>query len=395
LLYILRQVISGFTMVKETKGSHKYSVSFALIDQSRPSPATAVFLIWFCNTVDGLHMKFKVGDILRIEKARVQQFNGFPQLVAKDSNASVAIFHRVEDSITGAPTCPLSPLPVVNTAVDADGAPTGSAANRAPFVDEAWETTSFGVFDTNSGRISKAAKKGMLPSSADRPPLLWPEEVAKLYSTHAWARTYFRNHSFSEAESGVYNSSLHSLQTFIHQAHKSPLYAQMQPVVEVGHVQPHGTDGQRSILMQSGKCDVVCLVTSVARPSDANDHKAGMTIWDGTTNGLYTVASSCLQAVQVALDAPPAYDASVAAGADEAAERAQQTALYLKEVHPRRLLGSAVRVVAEDSKYNAHIGRCRPGMWIRIRNLHAVLDRSGGSTVRADSHICQLGADFA
>lgn len=409
---IFTQVIAGFTMIKESRGSHKYSVSFALVDPSRPSRAGAVFLIWFSNTLDGLHMKFKIGDIIRIEKARVQQFNGFPQLVAKDSNGSVTIFHRGQDPLTCAATHPLAPLPPSGATVDSAGAVAISTGNRVPFVDETWQTTTIGVFDTNSGHLSKKVKQSLPQPSADRPPLLWPEEVARLYSLHAWATDLFRKHSFSEGENGVHNSSLHTLQVFLHHAHNSSQYAQLQPVVEEALGQPYGIEGPRSHPIQNGKCDVVCLVTSVVQPSELNGNRAGMTIWDGTTNGIYTVASSCRQAVQIALDAPVVYESCLAAGADEVELRKQQTDLYLKEVHPRRLLGSAVRVFAEDPKFNAHITRCKPGMWVRIRNLHPVIEPAqttgasssssgtgGGlanaSTVRADSAVCQIGPDFA
>jgi hypothetical protein len=155
---------------------------------------------------------------------------------------------------------------------------------------------------------------------------------------------------------------------------------------------------ERSSIAHSGKCDVVCLVTSVVQPSASTGNRARMTVWDGTTNGTYSVAAVFRQPVQVALDAPAVYDQAFAEQADEMDTQAQLMALYQKEVHPRRLLGSAVRVEAMSDAFNSHISRCKPGMWIRIRNLYAPSSApqsvSSGCTVRGDSHICQLGADF-
>ena len=378
-------------MPKPCRGSHKYSVSFTMIDPSIPSPSGSIALVWFCNSIDGLHMKYKVGDIIRIENTRVDEFNGFPQLVAKDSNCNVTIFHRRSDPITGSPVVPLTPTP--------DQLTSGSSSNRKPFKDAAWETTVLGNFDIEQGAMTKKQKADLHPP-VDRPPQLWPEEIKKLNAMYYWAQRVFREHS-SSAEKAAYFCSLHALQTFISTGVNADQYSKLEPTVENLNLSDSGV--HRGNIVVNGKCDVVCLVTSIVYPTSSGDNLARMTIWDGTTNGAYQVVSLYRQPVQVALEAPSVYDNLLAAQATEEAESEQMQQLYQKAVQPRKLLGSAVRIQTLDPSLNAHITRLKPGMWVRIRNLYAILGgvTPGGNTfeprilnnvctVRGDSHICQL-----
>eukprot|EP01032_Pedospumella_encystans_P002416 gene2416-2840_t len=70
-------VICSYTMPKASKGSHKYSVTFSIVDPSI-TLATSVPFVWFCNNLNNLHMNFKVGDIIRIQGAFLQSFNSYP-----------------------------------------------------------------------------------------------------------------------------------------------------------------------------------------------------------------------------------------------------------------------------------------------------------------------------
>ncbi len=65
-----------------------------------------------------------------------------------------------------------------------------------------------------------------------------------------------------------------------------------------------------------------------------------------------------------------------------------------------QFLGSALEARAHDPSLNASLAKFRPGMWVRIRNLH--LDSmpttsSGGAegsavyaSIHADTHVCLL-----
>jgi hypothetical protein len=393
-------MITSFTMPKSTRGSHAYSLSFAIVDPSATSPAGSIFFVWFCNSLSGLSMTFRVGDIIRIEKARVQEFNGFPQLVAKDSNSKVVIFHRKRDELTGAPLFPLSDIPspaeIEPSSIDGRDVVLDAAAGiRAVFMDPAWTTTTLGVSDTNMSKkgLSKQEKQALAPTPPDLHPLMWPQEVIKLRAVHEWSNTFFRDISFSDPQRGVDNTTLHGLQSFIHSSVGSTEYAGLLPPAATGADAAAG----RGALSQNGKCDVVCLVTTSADEGST----ARMTVWDGSTNGTYEAAAAFRQAVQIALDAAGVHDSAAhQPQLQQSALVEQLQALRAKEVHPRRLLGSAVRVEAFNSTVNSHISRCKPGMWIRIRNLYAVPGgvSAGGlahaCTVRGDSHVCQIGPDF-
>jgi hypothetical protein len=241
-------------------------------------------------------MNFRVGDIIRIEKARVQEFNGFPQLVGKDSHSKVVIFHRKRDDLTGAPLFPLSSIP--SGSVDGGDAALDAAAGiRAPFVDPAWNTTPLGVSDTNTSTkgLTKQAKQALAPPPADRHPLMWPQEVAKLHAVHEWSNRFFCEKSFSDPQKGVDNTTLHGLQSFIHSSVGSMEYAGLQPA----SVLAADAGAGRGALQKDGKCDVVCLVTSVVATQATEGSTARMTVWDGTTNGTYEAAAAFRQAVQV------------------------------------------------------------------------------------------------
>ena len=191
----------------------------------------------------------------------------------------------------------------------------------------------------------------------------------------------------------------------------------------------------------SNKCDLVCLVTSVVPASASVDGLARMTVWDGTTNGMYTPSLQLGKAIQVALDAPAVCDsADELAFYQEANRRTEATetsqpahtqsshtsansashvltpldastelgtvlngALLERDHTSRKYAGSAVKILAAEVGANQHIMRCKPGMWIRIRNLYALTNNTGASgaggagisvtaCVKIDSHVCTLDA---
>lgn len=431
-------------MPKACKGSHKYSVTFSIVDPSI-TLSTSVPFVWFCNSLDNLHMNFKVGDIIKIQGGFLQSFNSYPQLVGKDNCTSVTIFHRKDNFLTGWPSEPLTVIPPVQpTEGDDNESDDGrqaraAAAVRLPYMDPAWEVTNLGVADANgTEKMSRKERKALPPPPADRPPLMWPQEIHKLLYLSNWVDRYFTTHSFADStQTATQHVTLHAMQMYLHRAANSQAYDSLLPAAE-----PHPDGAYPAVPMQGGasnKCDLVCLVMSVLPASASVDGLARMTVWDGTTNGMYTPSLQLGKAIQVALDVPAVYDsADELAFYQEANKRTEATeasqaahtqsshvstsssahvltpmdastelgaelnALLERDYATRQYAGSAVKNLAAEVAVNQHITRCKPGMWIRIRNLYALTNNTGPSgagisvtaCVKIDSHVCTLSPKY-
>ena len=184
---------------------------------------------------------------------------------------------------------------------------------------------------------------------------------------------------------------------------------------------------------------------NVIPPSANVDGLARMTVWDGTTNGMYTPSMTVGKTIQVALDAPAIYDtaagalslntadgvpgapiptstsssssSSASSSAPAVPAAVSELETQLKELtgkaySVRKYAGSAVKVMAADATVNQHIMRCKAGMWVRIRNLHALpapavgseqggaaggalgVEQAARACVKADSHVCSLSPKY-
>ena len=296
-------------------------------------------------------------------------------------------------------------------------------------------------------------------SQASRPVLMWEQEIEKLKFTDAWAVNILKTTSLADHIQSIYHTSLHALQTHLHSSVSSPHYKVLQPAADLPPV--HGEFDKANVL-HKGKCDIVCLVMNVLPPTsqaqqrsgntgaNANSSSsssngmtteiAGMSVWDGTTNGLYEVMPFLARAIHTAVEAPSLYDAagstkatmplpalplssssnvssspssSAAAPAlqgigdnsnnsnnnsnsNGSIDLVQKLTLLENNTHtPNKYMGSAVRIRAADASLNQHILRCKPGMWIRIRDLCTNAVTFNGvtnldATVGVSTHVCQL-----
>ena len=200
-------------MPKASKGSHKYSVTFSIVDPSI-TLATSVPFVWFCNNLNNLHMNFKVGDIIRIQGAFLQSFNSYPQLVGKDNCTRVTIFHRKDNFLTGWPSeC------IENGEMESED------RRQAPYL---------GVADANLGdKMSNKERKALPATSVDRPPLMWPQEIHKLLFLYGWVDRYFTTHSFADStQVTTQHVTLHAMQMYLHRAANSQAYDALLPADE-------------------------------------------------------------------------------------------------------------------------------------------------------------------
>ena len=345
-------------------------------------------------------MGFKVGDVIRIERARVQEYNNFPQFIAKDNTCTVTIFHRIEDPYTGLAKYSLLPPPPLKSHDAKDLS--NKALERANFTDPAWDITIIGALNPYATKAERYKLQQKSSSASKRLPKMWPQEIMKLHAVHDWTLELFARASLADPTTNNYHCSLHAVQTHIHTSAGSHDYEHLLPLSDI----PWDADRDRHSALVTGKCDVVALVTSVVDPARAGDGRARMTIWDGTTNGAYEAAASFRNVVNTALHAPNLYDA--AGGSQEGmAQLAQQlTDLRSKSIQTLSLLGSGVRVQVPEIASNSIISRLKPGMWVRIRNLYASVATSmpgqanlkdlllNACMLRFDSHVCPLGPDY-
>jgi len=235
---------------------------------------------------------------------------------------------------------------------------------------------------------------------------MWPQEIHHLLYLMDWVDRYFSTHSFADSSQvATQHLTLHALQLFLHASNNTHAYASLTPAAE-----PSLSSAASHHPMQNNKCDLVCLVMNVMPPSANVDGLARMTVWDGTTNGMYTPSMTVGKAIQVALDAPAIYDTAVetqrlssasdvrvqahvhsttstSSGTSSSSSSSSSSVapapavseletqlkdLAGKAYSVRKYAGSAVKVMAADATVNQHILRCKAGMWIRIRNLYAL-----------------------
>jgi len=472
-------IILGFTTPRPCRGSHKYSLSFTVMDSSLPSVAKGIQLIWFTNDVNGLDMQFRVGDALRCENLHMEVFNNFPQLLGRRESASMNIFQYRERYLSGLPM----PTPPSSGAGDEDPdhahprdtdplRPDGASSSR-PFCDAQWKVVTIGV-DVCAEKKKKSKKKKPKhkaqqaqqreeekekeeeqepPPPPPRKTLMWVQEEDKLRALQRWGKELLLSTSLAEGVGGHY--SLHAVQSHLHSTAGCGNYAHLAPhallalpaAAPMPAQQLAGQEAQEQpldSLVAYGKCDVVCLVVALLPPQTA-DGLAKMAVWDGSTNGFYVAGAEAARKVFLALRAASEYGAE---DDEEASERIalleQQLGLsgnnessssrHRRSVHSSgsssssrsssssdrnggrdapphysvepSYLGSAVLVSASSAVQNLLISRCRVGMWVRIRNLHAFcmglvpLPQQGQpaapapprmeATVNADSYVCQL-----
>lgn len=99
-------------MIKQCKGSHKYSFTFNVIDPFRYIPSMSVPVILFFNHLEDISAdpklsqserrffptnnplelyQMRVGDLVIVENVMLQFFNGFPQLIAKEERSRITV----------------------------------------------------------------------------------------------------------------------------------------------------------------------------------------------------------------------------------------------------------------------------------------------------------------
>jgi hypothetical protein len=393
---------------KRTKGgTHDYHASISVIDASLDSPSSNIVLGWYMSSATGLNLSLKVGDIIRGEKIRVQEFNNFPQLVGNEHKSSLTILHKKECYITGLPlnssqdvSTGTAPLPIDRVTGDPAQNQHLNPYKRALFVDSNWTYCTLGV-DPNVLNRPKHHKNSIDPNQrvkASWSLLLAPREVEIICYAREYSHDLFSRMSLMDVNQGVYHATLHNVQLFMQEADGLTHYASLLPAAEPTSVNTAGTGaGSGAADLSGGKCDVVCLVMQIIPPPLlGGDGLARMAVWDGTTNGSYDVHADMAKVINSAMQAPAIYQAAYehqqqlrqqmrqnphphdpavqealqAAAAGIAAKlEADLRALESVEEPVRRYMGSAVWVTACDPSMNHQLLRLKPGMWIRMRNL--------------------------
>mmetsp|Transcript_35364 Transcript_35364/g.76280 ORF Transcript_35364/g.76280 Transcript_35364/m.76280 type:complete len:615 (-) Transcript_35364:803-2647(-) len=392
-------------MPKSCKGSHKFSCSFSIVDPSLHSPGDYININWFANNLGQLEMGFKIGDVVRCERLAFQIFNTFPQLVGKGDKSALEVFQKVENFATG--------LPAVVTGA---GAALGDMSLELL---PGWCVVSLGqprTGDRPRMRAGARARSGRESTQKGseilcREVRLSLSETALLQRVHGWGRSMLS--LMTLADQTTYQASLHAVQTCLHSSTGSSTYAALQPAA----MSEHNAAAFQKSLAHTGKCDVICLVMNVIQAR--NGETASMTIWDGTTNGEYRTAFSAH--IRMSLEAPNEYthdaegDGEAQTSAEDRIRALERSILESAQMGAGvsagvgvnvgvasssgpEYLGSAVRIRAASAEQGAHITKCHVGMWVRIRNLHAVVSQRQGqgelkeASVHADTHVCQLSA---
>lgn len=421
-------------------------MSFCIIDPSIESPPKSVSLNWFCNTMEGFQMNYRVGDILRCEKVKMQKYNNLPQLTGKSDSSTMTVFHKNEHFLTGLHLGGITSSPTLNTDLSIK-----NHKSRKPFTDPFWKISMQGPTTTKKGgRSSLSDKQTVRQCDA----MLWNEEVCKLKHFEIWTRKLLSNTSL--AEMNRYHITLHNLQRLLYSTANSTEYDSLKPAVDTNNYDQGSLPSSTNYSsLGADRYDIVCLVLRVIKPPDSvannnnNSGLASLIVWDGTTNGFYEILNPLnARVIDLALSSPAAHCRVTADGAntmrtddDIDISVAATDAAVQKELQPMmiaaglmnatatttaittttnssvvadnsdsssktatRYMGSAVCIKAADASMNLHILRCLPGMWIRIRNLHAAVIRKAATTtssqpqldvtVHPDTHICALSPYF-
>ncbi len=316
------------------------------------------------------------GDMIRLNKMKVNKYNDYPQLVGNPDKCSMVVFRHNRNFVTGLPE---------------------------PVEDVEERPKQFGTKTFTEPGSRLALKHKVAFASADQWKFIayFPnfkfssKDVEILGLFCAWAEGLFSHMSL--ADTNLPHSSLHHVLSHLHGRLHSATYAAMEPAVN-----PIFSNA-RAAPLATQRCDVVCMVVGCPEAAESSSSSAvtpaSLLLWDGSTAGMLSLSGAPLhqtERIHSSLSAATEFSRCSTAP-DFAAAKGRIADEPPQSSSTTQYLGSALQVRAFDASLNGFLAKFRPGMWVRVRNLH--LDggplTSGGdnsvfATIHSDTHVCLL-----
>lgn len=317
-------------------GTHKYCMTYNLVDESRPFPSQALVLIFFSDYLSKLPVPSGVGDILRCHRLKLKTYRNEPQLTGSSDYASLLLVTRRREPATG--------LPVL--------APASRDGDEKDMGDE----EELGDEDDGPSPVSRSTACPHLPSA------LWSvksssekfsfdaEAAAHVLDLHKWFEALIMSFVLSDVQ--LQNVNLHDLQK-----QRNSLAASPADIRDVG--------------------DMTVMVLGVSLLDQY------ITVWDGTTEGMFrslemtSLNAEAVQAIRASHYAAEMYNNMHHESLyNPAARRRVSDCPPAGDLPTVVLLGNAVRLqVNSEPSLDLMLEFrrvLRPGMWVRIRNVNFV-----------------------
>lgn len=345
-------------------------------------------------------LDIRTGDIIRCQKIKVQKYNEYPQLTGNSGKCPLVVFRQNRDFMTGIPN--MSETTVVSRETSATVAASSAAVANSSDSSSSFRRLVGGdasststIVDTATTRDEFKRTGGWSVMSLKPDYKFQQRDVDILQMLSRWAETMF--YSISLADDVVPHATLHGILTHLHKKVHSGVYASISP-----QVNPLFSNANCAPLL-SERCDVVCMVAESLPPVESGGC-GRLLLWDGTTNGMLALSTQAqlhtLAIIHTSLRAANEYSGCVSATDVGAAKVRVAAHNSSTSGNSATYVGCALEARASDPGLDGFLSRFRPGMWIRIRNLHLDMHASAGSsgndpsvvyaTVHADTHVCLL-----
>jgi hypothetical protein len=416
-------IISG-AMVKKCTGraSHKFSLSFFIIDPFHSTPTQAICVNLFFNECSIYKPSYRVGDILYCRNFRPQMHNNFPQIVGSYEKTTLLHFRKISSSSSTTSS-------------------SSSTAKRAR-IHEEWTVISYTI--------------DRLDHIQQIDPLIL-DQVNRL---HQWSKHYFQTHSL--ADTIFPHGNIHSYYEIHHRLHQQQtLYSShllpsttasllFTSSIQQIYDHPEGYSQSKEKFQSIGntmKCDVVVYVISVmskspqqtttssSSASSSSSSSEGeklekirpigtrmeLMVWDGSTRGSVCGDQSQIKALLTALetvtkltqhyqseqqpfsmkesDWKPMFQ-MLATLQQQQQQQQQDTSMTSSSSASKLILALGLPLMistVDDPSYQYVVDCCSSwvGHWIRIKNLSFAMHCSQPvGEIRAETHISRMDEDY-
>lgn len=428
-------------MIKQSKGSHKYSFTFTIIDPYRSVPSMSVPVVWFFNHLDDIATaklsqserrnmptnnpmevyQMHVGDIVVLENVQSQVFHGFPQILAREERSRITVIRSKQAYDTGK-------LVDIRDTSHWKMIPASTEGPARPVLaKDRWSVKSYG-------------KK--LPISNSNLSTYFSKIVLKLTS---WTEHHMKAISLADGTS-VVHTNIDGLYQLLGVPLDVALDNPVSPTQsfatfynEIPNPAPAIGNAPSDSLMPLKIYDAVFLILEVIYGE--GDKPTELVVWDGSSRGLLTqgqpqtplhplIANVASEAVKIqeytavienCLQAPLKYSNITihppAASSSSSSSNAtvNNTAAILAQLHTNKTVGTSGNIENRgylgvplvlrglEPSLNHFIGRCSAGQWVRIRSMSSpiiVLDpqqshrdlyaKKAYYFIRNDTHITPL-----
>jgi hypothetical protein len=300
-----------------TKGSHKFSCTYGLIDMTKSNPHYPMKLTVFGDNPKDFPQHLQTGDIMRCINVKVDNYNNFQTLQGSDrTGLQIVSFHRKVNHLTGFPLRCQSDRG--GGLMEGSGTGTGTG-----FLSSDWDVH----FTTSTC------------------PIFYTNDYDTVRNLNSWSE-----------------------QVFI----KSTLGDQGNPSMTLKNILSLPTERAEQ------RCDLVCMVVGVMFPTGNNNMntKTGTTVllWDGTTKGELTLFHPSIQQdMHISLQAAGVFaEGTNNCTRDDLLNLENRIELNPSPANMIALYGSpfVVSSMPSDNAVSAELIKLKVGMWIRLRNLH-------------------------